>query len=171
MESLGLACDFRNTTGRGTIRAVTEVKNEETMKQPHIHHVCGKAHKKGSCDVVCKGCGMKGSHKEDKCWKIHPELKPRNMMNGREERDRGRHRKISRSRSREKDGEGKKRGREKSPYPRHQVRRVVSGDREDTDRDTDESQENIDLKEAERELRKAKGKLDKKKKKCSKQRI
>ena len=111
MESLGLACDFRHT-----IRAVTEVKNEETMKQPHIHHVCGKAHKKGSCDVVCKGCGMKGSHKVDKCWKIHPELKPRNMMNGKEERDRGINREKFMSRSRDKEGEGNKRGRKKNPY-------------------------------------------------------
>ena len=58
--------------------------------------------------MVCTGCGMKGSHKVDKCWKIHPELKPRNMVNGKEERDRGRHREKSRSRSREKEGEGKK---------------------------------------------------------------
>ena len=42
--------------------------------------------------MVCKGFGMKGSHKVERCWKIHPELKPRNMMNGKEERDRGRHR-------------------------------------------------------------------------------
>ena len=44
VESLGLACDYRNlTTGRGNIRAVLEVKNEETIKQPYIHHVCGKS--------------------------------------------------------------------------------------------------------------------------------
>ena len=124
----------------------------------------GKSHKKGACDVVCTGCGMKGSHKVDKYWKIHPELKPRNMMNGKKERDRGRYREKSRSRSRDKEVEGNKRGREKSPYPRHHVRRVASGDREDTDRDTDESQENFDLKEAERERRKAQEKVDREKK-------
>ena len=43
VESLGLACDYRNiTTGRGSIRAVLEVKKEDTIKQPYIHHVCGE---------------------------------------------------------------------------------------------------------------------------------
>ena len=96
MESIVIASEFRNTTGRGgTIREVKELKNEET-KQASVHHVCGKSHKKGSCDVVCKGCGMKGSHKEEKCWKLHPELKPKDMRNGREERDRGRQKERSR---------------------------------------------------------------------------
>ena len=90
MESIVIASKFRNVTGRGsTIRVVTEQKNEET-KQAQLHHVCGKSHKKGSCEQVCKGCGMKGSHKEEKCWKLHPELKPKHISNGREERDRGR---------------------------------------------------------------------------------
>ena len=44
------------------------------------------------------------------------------------------------------------------------MRRVASGDREGTDRDSDESQENVNLKEAERELRKAQEKLEKEKK-------
>ena len=96
MESIVIASEFRNTTGRGgTIREVKELKNEET-KPVSVHHVCGKSHKRGSCDVVCKGCGMKGSHKEDKCWKLHPELKPKDMRNGREERDRGRQKERSR---------------------------------------------------------------------------
>ena len=96
MESIVIASEFRNTTGRGgTIREVKELKNEEP-KQASVHHVCGKSHKRGSCDVVCKGCGMKGSHKEDKCWKLHPELKPKDMRNGREERDRGRQKERSR---------------------------------------------------------------------------
>ena len=90
IESIVIASKFRNTTGRGsTIRVVTEQKNEET-KQAQVHHVCGKSHKKGSCEVVCKGCGMKGSHKEEKCWRLHLELKPKNMRNDREERDIGR---------------------------------------------------------------------------------
>ena len=155
MESIVIASEFRNTTGRGgTIREVKELKNEET-KQASVHHVCGKSHKKGSCDVVCKGCGMKGSHKEEKCWKLHPELKPKDMRNGREERDRGRQKERSRSKSREKDEEGKKRRRERSPYHRQTIRRLASGDREGTDRDLYSSQEYVSLKEAERELRRA----------------
>ena len=130
MESIVTASKFRNTTGRGgTFRKVTELKNEET-KQVSVHHICGKSLKKGSCDVVCKGCGMKGSHKEEKCWKLHPELKPKDMRNGREERDRGRQKERSRSKSREKDEEGKKRGRERSSYREHTIRRLASGDRE-----------------------------------------
>ena len=45
---------------------------------------------------------MKGSHKEEKCWKLHPDLKPKDMRNGRDERDRGRKKERSRSKSREK---------------------------------------------------------------------
>ena len=45
---------------------------------------------------------MKGSHKGEKRWKLHPELKPKDMRNGREERDRGRQKERSRSKSREK---------------------------------------------------------------------
>ena len=72
-----------------------ELKDEET-KQVIIHPLCGKSHKRGSCSLVCKGCKMKGSHKEEKCWTIHPELRPRDMRNGREERDRGRREERSR---------------------------------------------------------------------------
>ena len=71
MESIVIASEFRNTTGRGsTIREVKELKNYEP-NQAKVHHVCGKSHKRGPCDIVCKGCGMKGSHKEEKCWKLH----------------------------------------------------------------------------------------------------
>ena len=89
VESLGLACEYRNaTTGRGGIRSVVEItKKEETDKPPWIHHLCGKNHKKGACAIVCTGCGMKGSHKPPGCWKLHPELKPK-YMESREERDR-----------------------------------------------------------------------------------
>ena len=74
MESIVIASEFRNTTGRGsTIREVKELKPEET-RPAYTHYVCGKAHKRGSCEVVCKGCGMK-------CWKLHPELKPKDMRN------------------------------------------------------------------------------------------
>ena len=93
VESLGLACEYRNaTTGRGGIRSVVEItKKEETDKPPWIHHLCGKNHKKGACAIVCTGCGMKGSHKPPGCWKLHPELKPK-YIEDREERDRARHR-------------------------------------------------------------------------------
>ena len=70
------------------------------------------------------------------------------MRNGRDG-DRGRKKNRSRSKSREKEGEERKRGRERSPYPRP-IRRVASGDREGTDRDSDSSQEHGSLKEAER---------------------
>ena len=78
---------------------------------------------------------MKGSHKEEKCWKLHPELKPKDMRNGRDERDRGSKKERLRSKSREKEGEERNRGHERSPYPRP-IRRVASGDREVTDRDS-----------------------------------
>ena len=52
--------------------------------------MCVVNHIKEARDIVCKGCGMKGSHKEEKCWKLHPDLKPKDIRNGRDERDRGR---------------------------------------------------------------------------------
>merc|ERR1711888_277150 len=48
MESIVIASEFRNTTGRGgTIREVKELNNEEA-KQASFHHVCGKSHKKNA---------------------------------------------------------------------------------------------------------------------------
>ena len=80
VESLGLACEYRNiNTGRGGVRSVIETKKEEPVKPPYVHYLYGENHKKGKCDVVCTGCGMLGSHKPKKCWKLHPELKPKNL--------------------------------------------------------------------------------------------
>ena len=77
VESLGLACEYRNiNTGRGGVRSVLETKKEEPVKPPYVHYLCGKNHKKGKCDVVCTGCGMFGSYKPEKSWKLNPELKP-----------------------------------------------------------------------------------------------
>ena len=59
VESLGLACEYRNvTTGRGGTRYVQEIKKEETVKPPLVHYLCGKNHKKGACAFVCTGCDM-----------------------------------------------------------------------------------------------------------------
>ena len=61
IESLGLACEYRNTeTGRDGVRSVQETKKEEPVKPPYVHYFCGKNHKKGKCDVVCAGCDMFG---------------------------------------------------------------------------------------------------------------
>ena len=82
MESIVTASEFRNTTGGrgGTIRRVPELKTEET-KQDNAHYLCGKSHKKGQCDLVCKGCKMKGSHKEEQCWVFHPQLRTKDFRN------------------------------------------------------------------------------------------
>ena len=101
--------------GGGGVRSVVEIKKDDHDKPLYVHYLCGKNHKKGKCDVVCTGCGMLGSHKPGMCWKLHPELKPKNMTGG---EGRYRERSRDRSRSREKGGEGSKRGREKSPYPK-----------------------------------------------------
>ena len=67
MKSIGIASEFTNATGRSsTIRKVEEIRKDEPPNQNRVHHVCGKAHKRGACEVVCDGCGMKGSHKKDK---------------------------------------------------------------------------------------------------------
>ena len=92
IESLGLACEYRNIeTGRGGVRSVIEIKKDDPVKPLYVHYLCGKNHKKGKCDVVCTGCGMLGSHKPEKCWKLHPELKPKHMAGGE-----GRHRERKR---------------------------------------------------------------------------
>ena len=75
-----------------------------------------------------------------------------------------------RSKNREGEEERKKRGRERSPYPRETIRRLASGDKQETDRDSDSSEEQLSLREAERDLRKAQERVEKEKKKISKQR-
>ena len=115
VESLGLACEYRNVTkGRGGIRSVQEIKKEETVKPPWVHYLCGKNHKKGACAFVCTGCDMIGSHKPEGCWKLHPELKPK-YIESREERDRVRYRErfkrgleAEKKEGKEARGEGKK---------------------------------------------------------------
>ena len=95
---------------------------------------------------------MIGSHKIEVCWKLHPQLKPEHMKRKDE-----RYRYRERSRSRE-GGEGSKRGREKGPHPnRNSVRRITSGDREETDRDSDDSHDTLDqIKESEKEAKRYK---------------
>ena len=58
--------------------------------------VCGKKHKKKVCGYQCKHCGMKGSHKENSCWKAFPHLK----RGGQKEDDRKRRERDFRSKSR-----------------------------------------------------------------------
>ena len=108
MESIVTASEFKNTAD-GRVRRVPELKQEET-KQDNPHFLCGKAHKKGQCAQICKGCKMKGSHKEEQCWVLHPQLRPKDFRNGREGKDRGRKKDRSRSKSREGEEERKKRG-------------------------------------------------------------
>ena len=75
MESIVTASELKNTAD-GRVRRVPELKQEET-KQDNPHFLCGKAHKKGQCAQICKGCKMKGSHKEEQCWVLHPQLRPK----------------------------------------------------------------------------------------------
>ena len=129
IESLDLAFEHQRNLGR-SVRSVQENTVKEEVPRPMwVHPLCGKAHKKRECSYVCNGCKMIGSHKPEACWTLHPKLKPEHMK-GKDERYRYR----ERSRSKE-GGEGSKREREKSPYPNRNIRRVTSGDREDTDRD------------------------------------
>ena len=52
IESLGLACEYRNIeTGRGGVRSVVEIKKDDPVKPQFVHYLCGKNHKKGKCGV------------------------------------------------------------------------------------------------------------------------
>ena len=94
-ESLVTASEFKISQG-GTMRRV-----QEEPKQDNPHYLCGKVHKKGKCTQKCTGCGMMGSHKEDRCWVLHPHLKSKDSGNTRGGSDRGRRRDRTRSKSRE----------------------------------------------------------------------
>ena len=59
-ESLVTASEFKISQG-GTMRRV-----QEEPKQDNPHYLCGKVHKKRKCTQKCTGCGMLGSHKEDR---------------------------------------------------------------------------------------------------------
>ena len=147
-----MAFEHQRNQGRNNVRSVQEnTVKEETPRPMWVHPLCGKTHKKGECSYVCKGCKMIGSHKPEVCWKLHPQLKPEHMKRKDE-----RYRYRERSRSRE-GGEGSKRGREKSPHPNRNVRRITSGDRQETNRDSDDSHDTLDqIKEAEKEAKRYK---------------
>ena len=84
------ASEFKITAG-GTMRRV-----QEEPKQDNPHYLCGKVHKKGKCSQICQGWDMKGSHKEEQCWVLHPHLKPKDFGNNRGGKDRGRKKDRSR---------------------------------------------------------------------------
>ena len=57
---------------------VNRVTRDETpLELRKCHYLCNTTHPPGKCPQVCKGCGKKGSHKENQCWSMHPELKPK----------------------------------------------------------------------------------------------
>ena len=85
-ESLVTASEFKISQG-GTMRRV-----QEEPKQDNPHYMCEKVHKKGKCTQKCTGCNMMGSHKEDRCWVLHPHLKSKDSGNTRVGTYRGRRR-------------------------------------------------------------------------------
>ena len=54
---------------------VNRVTNNDAQEPKRGHYLCNTTHPPGKCPQVCKHCGKKGSHLEDKCWEKYPELK------------------------------------------------------------------------------------------------
>ena len=98
-ESLVTAREYK-----GEVDARVGRVTEEPPKEPRkTHYLCNTTHEPGKCPQVCKGCGKKGSHLEDKCWTKHPELKPKfPTPRKKKEEKKGRKERRSRSKSVEK---------------------------------------------------------------------
>ena len=88
---------------------VPEEKDVVNRQEDRLHYLCGKVHRKGQCTFECTGCGMKGSHKPDKCFVLYPHLRRQGRGS---DRQGYRHRDRSKSKSVERP---KHRG--SSPYP------------------------------------------------------
>ena len=56
----GIEADFNANGDKNTIRSVNE-------REYHCR-LCKKFHLKGKCEIVCKHCKKRGSHKSDMCW-------------------------------------------------------------------------------------------------------
>ena len=76
LESLENAVEYtRNVKQMKPVLWVTQTVPEEkdvvNRQEDRPHYFCGKVHRKDQCTIQCTGCGMKRSHKLDKCF-VHP---------------------------------------------------------------------------------------------------
>ena len=139
LESLENAVEYTmNVKQTKLVFLVTQKVPEEDKP----YYLCRKVYKKGQCTFECKGCGMKGSHKPDKCFVLHPHLRRQRRGSDSQEC-------RYRDRSKSKSGErSKQRG--SSPYPsdRKSVKRVAERQLEthddvDIDIETDRDGESV----------------------------
>ena len=167
LESLENAVEYtRNVKQIKPVLSVTQKVPEEkdvvNRQEDRPHYLCGKVHRKGQCTFECTGCGMKGSHKPDKCFVHYPNLRCQGRGS---DRQGYRHR----DRSKSKSGEGSKH-RGSSPYPndRRSAKRVAEKQLEkhddidtdiETDRDSDTLEELRDIVKNHEKLYKRNGEI------------
>ena len=73
----GIEADFNANGDKSTIRAVNEGE--------YLCRLCKKFHKKGKCEIVCRHCKKRGSHKSDNCWEKHGRDNVEEKKRGRED--------------------------------------------------------------------------------------
>ena len=71
----GIEADFNANGDKNTIRIV----NEKEYKC----RLCKKLHSKGKCEIICKHCKKRGSHKSDMCWEEFGRAKVEEKKRGR----------------------------------------------------------------------------------------
>ena len=101
----GIEADFNANGDKNTIRSVTEGE--------YNCRLCKKFHKKRKCEVVCKHCKKRGSHKSDMCWEKYGRDNVEDKKRGRED---------------SKDRSGKGRGKGRHMRPKKSPIRIVNTD-------------------------------------------
>ena len=64
-----------DNSGRSLNRVQGGVGQSGEQGKGWPHKVCGKLHGRGECQYKCKECGK--PHKEDDCFVLHPEKRPK----------------------------------------------------------------------------------------------
>ena len=121
-EAVVNAREFKEDSGGNTLNRV-KTQGELTGPQ-HPHKVCGKIHGRGECKYQCREC--KKPHREEDCYVLHLEKRPKSWATppkkkekgrGRErERSKGTDRERSKTRSGDRRVEKPKDRRQQSPY-------------------------------------------------------
>ena len=91
-EAVVKAREYKEDTG-GNVNRV-KPQSEQTGPQ-HPHRVCGKIHGRGECKYQCREC--KKPHREEDCYVLHPEKRPKSWVTPPKKKDKGRGRDRERS--------------------------------------------------------------------------
>ena len=74
-EAMVRAREYKEDSGRGINRVQGGGGQSGEQGNGYPHKVCGKTHGRGECQYKCKEC--KKPHKEEDCFVLHPEKRPK----------------------------------------------------------------------------------------------